>query len=244
MKPSKLNWFARRAELNSTAARRLLASLEKNRKLNQKLLSISWPLQEFKLIQAWQQQRMSNDYADFSEQPDYQPAVNFFLQELYGDFSFIDRNQDLHKVYPVMVKLLPATMLDTLTDALTFQAHSLKLDMQMAEAKHQDQSQSSASAKMDLEHYIKINRDAVLQQHRRRQVGQVVSLGKALVKAAEHRMLLRLLKMMRLPAKSAGFGQLHEFLENGLSAFKKMPDAGYFLNTVEQRETAFIDKLY
>ncbi|MCF6226154.1 MAG: hypothetical protein L3J22_07640 [Xanthomonadales bacterium] len=244
MKSSRLNWFARRAELNSTAARRLLVTLEENSQLNRKLFGKSWPLEEFKLIQSWQLQRMQADYLDFSQQPDYQPAVNFFLQELYGDFSFIDRNQDLRKVYPVMVKLLPTTMLDTLTNALTFQAHSLKLDMQMAEAKHQGQPQSSASGKMDLELYIKINRNAVLQQDRRRQVGQVVSLGKALVKAAEHTMLLRLLKMMRLPAKSAGFGQLHEFLENGLSAFKRMPDAGYFLNTVEQRETAFIDKLY
>lgn len=241
MKSSRLNWFARRAELNSNAAKRLLAVLLENSKLNQVLLSESWPLDEFKLIQVWQLQRMKADYADFSGQADYLPAVNFFLEELYGDFSFIDRNQDLRRVYPVMVKLLPAAMLDTLTDALSFQAHSLKLDMQLAEAKH---AHSSALEKMQLEQYIQLNRGAVRQQDRRRQVGQVVSLGKALVKAADHSMLLRLLKMMRLPARSAGFGQLHEFLQRGLSAFKRMPDAEHFLNAVEQRETVFIDKLY
>lgn len=244
MKSRKLNWFARRAELNSTAAKRLLAILEENSKLNRALFKQSWPLQEFKLIQRWQLQRMQEDYADFSKQADYQPAVDFFLQELYGDFSFIDRNQDLHKVYPVMVKLLPASMLDTLTDALTFQAHSLKLDMQLAEAKHQHHPLISDDEEMDLELYIKLNRQFVSQQDRRTQVGEVVSLGQALVKAANHSILVRLLKMMRLPAKSAGFGQLHGFLEHGLSAFKKMPDAVHFLNAVEQRETSFIDKLY
>ena len=134
MKFNKLSWFTRRAELNSAAAKKLLATLEDNARLNTALFAEVWPLPAFRLIQDWQHQRMAADYADFSAQSDYLPAMNFFLQELYGDFGFIDRNQDIHRVYPVMVKLLPAAMLDTLTDALVFQALSLRLDMKMAEA--------------------------------------------------------------------------------------------------------------
>ncbi|MBE9548952.1 MAG: hypothetical protein IMF09_06035 [Proteobacteria bacterium] len=244
MKSSKLNWFARRAELNSSAAKSLLATLEDNSRLNTALFAEAWPLQEFKLIQAWQHSRMTEDYADFTAQEDYLPAVNFFLSELYGDFGFVDRNQDIYRVYPVMVKLLPAAMLDTLTAALEFQAHSLELDMQMTESLVALHPEINRVGQLDLGLYIDINRQCVAEKDRRTQVGGVVSLGKSLVKVADHGVLLRLLKMMRMPARAAGFGQLQAFLEQGLSAFRQMPDADYFLHAVSQRETTFIDKLY
>ncbi len=244
MNANKVNWFARRAALNSTAAVNLIAALEENSRINAELFADSWPLNRFKLIQAWQRQRMAEDYQDFASQEDYFPAIDFFLTELYGDFGFIDRNHDLNKVYPAMVKLLPASMLDTLTDALVFQAHSLRMDMLMAECIQQLRPDLISVQQIDLKLYAELNHRVVAESSRRQQIGEVIKLGKSLVNVADHAILLRLLKMMRVPARAAGFGVLQTFLEQGLSAFQKMPDADYFLHTIEIREAAFIDQLY
>jgi hypothetical protein len=50
--------------------------------------------------------------------------------------------------------------------------------------------------------------------------------------------------MMRQPARLAGLGQLHDFLERGFDAFRRMGGAGEFLTTVVARETALMDAMF
>ena len=49
--------------------------------------------------------------------------------------------------------------------------------------------------------------------------------------------------MMRQPARLAGFGALHDFLERGFAAFGKMGDATEFLETIDVRERALMEAL-
>jgi len=50
--------------------------------------------------------------------------------------------------------------------------------------------------------------------------------------------------MMRQPARLAGLGVLHEFLERGFDAFRRMGGAREFLTTIAARETALLDAVY
>jgi hypothetical protein len=49
--------------------------------------------------------------------------------------------------------------------------------------------------------------------------------------------------MMRQPARLAGFGVLHDFLERGFNAFHRMGGADEFLETIRKRETAIHDAI-
>jgi hypothetical protein len=49
--------------------------------------------------------------------------------------------------------------------------------------------------------------------------------------------------MMRQPARLAGYGTLHDFLERGFDAFRRMHGADVFLATIESRETALLDAI-
>lgn len=222
-------------------AKALKQALDENEYLVKKLQAENWPLAEFQFLQDLQQRRMARDYKDFLEQPDFAPAIEFFLTELYGGLGFIERNNDLKKVYSIMTRMLPDSMLQTLAEAMQFQALSIKLDM---EVRQQLVSSGVDLGKLNLAQYAAANVQLDAEASRRLQVESVVHLGKALQKEVRRPFALQLLKLMRLPAKAAGFGQLHDFLERGLSAFLRMPDISTFLLALQQRETKFIDGVF
>ena len=49
---------------------------------------------------------------------------------------------------------------------------------------------------------------------------------------------------MHKPAHAAGFGQLQDFLEEGLNAFRALKDVHCFLDTIHEREWASMQKLF
>jgi hypothetical protein len=53
-----------------------------------------------------------------------------------------------------------------------------------------------------------------------------------------------MLHMMRAPAEAAGLGHLHHFLAAGFDSFKAMGEAGAFLATIRERETALMRKWF
>ena len=49
--------------------------------------------------------------------------------------------------------------------------------------------------------------------------------------------------MMRQPARLSGLSALHDFLERGFVAFRKMGNATEFLSTIDTRERALMERL-
>ena len=218
-------------------AKELKQALEKNQALVEELQESNWPLEEFQLLQGLQQQRMARDYKDLLAQDEYAPAIVFFLNELYGGLGFIERNDDLNKVYSIMTRMLPDSMLDALATAMAFQALSIRLDMDLTS--HLVENGTNFDT-INLAQYARANKQLNTEAIKRSQIASVIHLGKSLQHEVSRPFALRLLKLMRLPAKAAGFGKLHDFLETGLAAFLKMPDISRFLEILEQRETKFL----
>jgi hypothetical protein len=52
-----------------------------------------------------------------------------------------------------------------------------------------------------------------------------------------------LIRVLRGPARAAGFGLLQGFLERGLQAFRAMGDGTEFVMTIWERETAIMQRL-
>ena len=49
--------------------------------------------------------------------------------------------------------------------------------------------------------------------------------------------------MMRKPARMSGHSALHNFLERGFAAFRRMGGATEFLATIDKRETELLEKI-
>lgn len=187
-------------------------------------------------VRIWQNQRFARTYADLSRDPRYRAAVEFFLRELYGDVDMTARDADVVRVLPLMIKMLPAVALQTIRDALAFEALSERLDTELA--------RHLASRPLDLISYGEAFRACGQRDEREQQIRCVIQIGSALDRTTRWPLIGTTLKLMWAPARAAGLEKLQEFLEGGYSAFKQMRGAEAFLATIAKRETAIVERLF
>lgn len=239
--------------MSKPGAKRLQEMLARNHGIAARVQEADFPLAEFDLLQQWQRARLSRSFADFARQEGYRRAVHFFLSELYGGLDFRERDQDMGRVMPVMIRFLPDRTLATMSEAFELQAISLEYDMDMARymarftARRGPGKQAMGRRDMDsldMERYCDSYRAVSDRAGRERQIVLIRKLGYDLDKLVRLPLVSYLVRMMRGPAHMAGFGRLQEFLEEGLAAFRALPDTGFFIETIYQRETDAMQKLF
>jgi len=219
-------------------AARLRQALSDSHALAARLDEPGFPLNELELIQTWQRERLANTYTDLTSQKRYAAAGDFFLGELYGGLHFRQRDQEMERVLPVMVRMLRDDMILALAEAFELQAMSLDFDMQMTAL-----FQKSGWAELNMSRYAKIYRVCGHAHEREQQIVLIRDLGVVLNKLVHHRLVMMLIRMLRGPAIAAGFGLLQSFLENGLNAFKIMGDGTQFIDAIWQRENDFMHSI-
>ena len=87
-------------------------------------------------LQDWQCQRLLVSHDDLAQQKRYQKAMAFFVEELYGPKDFSQRDADLVRVIPKLAKVLPEKAMNAMNDALSLNALSFDLDMELAQYLH------------------------------------------------------------------------------------------------------------
>jgi hypothetical protein len=230
--------------MSKPGAARLQEMLGRNHGIAARVQAADFPLAEFDQLQQWQRARLSRSFADLARQEGYGRAVHFFLSELYGGLDFRERDQDLGRVMPVMVHFLPDRTLATMSEAFELQAISLEYDMEMARYMARQGPKSVDSGSLDLERYCEVYRACSDRAGRERQIALIRKLGFDLDKLVRLPLVNYLVRLMRGPAHMAGFGRLQEFLEEGLAAFRALPDTAYFIETIYARETEAMQKLF
>jgi hypothetical protein len=225
--------------LSKPGAERLQEMLVRNHGIAARVQEADFPLAEFDLLQRWQRARLSRSFADLARQEGYRRAVHFFLSELYGGLDFRERDQDMGRVMPVMLQFLPDRTLATMAEAFELQAISLEYDMDMARymARH-------GIASLDMEQYCEVYRACSDRAGRERQIVLIRKLGYDLDKRVRLPLVNYLVRLMRGPAHMAGFGRLQEFLEEGLAAFRALPDTGFFIESIYERETDAMKNMF
>jgi hypothetical protein len=187
-------------------------------------------------VKQWQQERLARTYRDLAANPRYAEATRFFLEDLYGPKDFSGRDEAMLKIYPSMVRLLPASAVHTAALAIEVDALSEVLDRALATA--------LGTRKLDEASYAKAYRESSSPELRERQIARVVDAGQRLDQLVKKPLVTRTLKLMRTPARMAGLLELQEFLERGFNAFAAMGDATEFLATVGSREREIARRLF
>ena len=185
-------------------------------------------------LQAFQAQRLESNYDEVRLVPKNRLACDFFLNELYGDSDFAQRDHDVERIYPIMVKILPGQVLETVSRAVELNAVSHELDLAMVDFLPQ-----GAISLRDYQHAYRHSAPAQL---RRYQLALILSLGRELARVVKIPLMYRLLQMCRWPAKLAGLAALQLFLERGFAAFVALDGARPFLQEIRQREVAFMQQ--
>jgi hypothetical protein len=185
----------------------------------------------------WQAERLAASFDRFLRGPRRRPAAQFFLSDVYNDRDFSRRDADIARVLPMMQRLLPSTLLTTLSDAIELGLLTHAFDLRLASVL---QSAAPRRRQLDATLYAQVYRNAGLPRLRNHQIDLIARVGAGLAGALRTPGIATLLKLSRGPARAAGLAELQGFLERGFSAFAQLGDAQEFIGEIEldERETS------
>jgi hypothetical protein len=189
-------------------------------------------------IARWQALRLRRTYADLEAQDRYVEAVEFFETDLYGGADFAQRDADVARVAPIMARMLPARAIGTIARAMEVNALSQELDRALLARLPR------ADGRLTVAEYCSAYRRMDNRPARARQIELIREIGSALDRLVRMPLIYGALTMMRGPARLAGMAVLHDFLERGFEAFRRMKGAEEFLATIVGRETALMDSIF
>jgi hypothetical protein len=189
-------------------------------------------------LRAWQAVRLARSHADLLASPDMGPAATFFLSDIYGANDLSKLAGDVKRIVPVMTKVLPAAALETVADAIELHALSEELDIAMVK------TLGSKIRKLDGAAYGTAYRKVDRREDRERQITLIEDLGLALGRLIDQPFVSSGLALMRMPAKLAGVGELHAFLERGHGAFRQIGNIKKFVDLIVSREREISKALF
>ena len=187
-------------------------------------------------IKALQARRFRGTYADLMDSPTFGPATRFFLEELYSDTEYTDRDQQFGRIAGTLQNLFPQPAVATAQALAVLHAQTEGLDS--------TSPSTAARPSPDAAHYIAAWRTVGQTPARLLQLQRVLAMGTDLARLTRLPGLRMLLRMMRAPAHAAGLGALQQFLEAGFDTFgqlaRQRSGVAQFLATIEERERALI----
>jgi hypothetical protein len=182
-------------------------------------------------VKRFQAERLRGTYADLLAAPRYRPAAEFFLDDLYGEKDFEQRDREALRIVPKLARVLPQRAVETLALAVELDELSEILDARVA---------GFVRLPLTEAEYARGYVAAGTPAERQRQIDMVDRIGRALDRLARVPLISGLLHIMRGPAEAAGLSHLHRFLVRGFDSFRAMNGAADFLDTVRSRELALM----
>ena len=192
-------------------------------------------------LRRWQAGRLRTSFARFLADPAQRPAAEFFLSDVYGDHDFARRDADIARVVPMMQRLLPAALLDTIAAGIELGTLTHALDLEMAEAL---QRLAPRRKRLDAGLYASGYREAGREPWRERQIELIGRVGNGLARAVQTGGVATLLRLARGPARAAGLSELQGFLERGFASFGLLRDPAGFIDEIVADERRVFRRLF
>ncbi|MDE2607663.1 MAG: hypothetical protein KGL68_17260 [Burkholderiales bacterium] len=218
--------------------REAVAEVERLREESRSLPDIGHAVVRLKRFQAG---RFAGTYADLLDSAAYGPAARFFLEELYSDRDYGERDAQFVRIATAVEKLFPQDVAETAAALAHLHALTESLDHAMARA-------IPLADAEDAEAYVRAWKSVGRREDRQQQLEAVLALGTEMTRLTRLPGLRMMLRMMRGPASAAGLGALQRFLEAGFDTFasiaKQRGGAERFLATIREREQLLLDLLF
>lgn len=195
-------------------------------------------------IKRLQALRFRGTYADLMGSPSFGPAARFFLEELYSDTDYTERDLQFGRIAGTLQTVFPQAVVATAVALAVLHAQTEALDQDMGRAwlAHADAGLGDAAR------YTAAWRTVGQRHARQEQLQRVLAMGNDLAHLTRTPGLRMMLRMMRGPANAAGMGALQKFLEAGFDTFGQLArqrgGVEQFLATIEAREAALMAQLF
>jgi hypothetical protein len=192
-------------------------------------------------LKRFQARRFAGTYADLLASQSYAAAARFFLEELYSERDYGDRDAQFARIAGAVEKLFPRDVADTAATLARLHALTESLDHGMARIEPLDGHD-------DVDGYVRAWKAIGRREDRQRQLETVVAVGAEMTRLTRLPGIRMMLKMMRGPASAAGMSSLQRFLEAGFDTFagvaRQRGGAERFLEIIREREQHLVDLLF
>ncbi len=193
------------------------------------------------LLRDWQVRRLIRTYQDLLNQPRYQPACTFFINDIYAARDYTQRNVDLRRLHETLRRWIPEPLIRPFTLAIALHELTEELDARLLDVLVKQLGMTdSLTESMYAEAYRRCNNYAV----RVRQIEMIDAVGNGVQTLVNIPFSGNALRLARGPATRAGWSELMSFLERGYAAFKHMRGAHDFLKTIRERELGILNRIY
>ena len=195
-------------------------------------------------VKALQAQRFRGSYADLLTSTTLGPAARFFLEELYSDADYTERDQQFGRIAGTLQTVFPQAVVATAVDLALLHAQTEVLDQAMGRIWHG----CAPGGASDTARYAAAWRAVGERAGREQQLQRVLAMGTDLARLTRTPGLRTMLRMMRGPAHAAGMGALQKFLERGFDTLGQLArqrgGVDAFLATIAERERALMAQLF
>lgn len=188
----------------------------------------------------WQFDYMLPFFDDLLEPEGYAEAVDFIISDLAG-VGVAERDRDIERATPVIVRSLPAQALALAASAAELNAGALEFNLSICRELLDD---GTLPGNISEAQYCLACRRASSYDECMDLVRLAVTLGDRLQSVVHVPLIGMLLRTMRAPAHVAGFGALQEFLETGFVTFRRISDIESFLELLHARMERVFDRIY
>ncbi|MBX3656623.1 MAG: hypothetical protein KF686_20815 [Ramlibacter sp.] len=227
------------------AAQRIRQAVHQVSQLRSRGALMPGTMASVRAVKALQARRFGGSYADMLAGGEHEAAARFFLEELYSDKDYAERDAQFARIAGAMQTFFPAQVVQTAVALAELHALTEELDYQMGEVWA---TRSTAAGQTDAGRYVQAWREVGRRDERMRQLDTVLGIGHDMARLTRKPGLGLMLRMMRGPASAAGLDSLQRFLEAGFDTFARMArrrdSAEVFLRTIKERENDLIRALF
>jgi hypothetical protein len=196
-------------------------------------------------VKRFQAKRFNGTYSDLLHSASYSGAARFFLEELYGERDFSERDAQFARIAGAINRFFPEQVATTAVNLARLHALSEELDYEMALAWN---SQRQTLDTMPAAKYANAWKMVGRFSDREMQVALALQIGKELDQLTRKPTLRIMLHMMRKPAQLGGLGALQTFLEKGFDTFAALgtedKKTEIFMRTIHTRESQWLETLF
>jgi len=193
------------------------------------------------MLRIWQSERLKKTHSDILNNTKYGPACNFFLNDIYAPKDFSQRDNDIEYLYEVMSSVLPKFLLKLIRNTIILNNLTTELDIHLLDVLKNNFSPPFC---ITPERYTEGYRICDNYNERKKQIDLLIEIGQEVDTGTKIPLVATALRLARGPAAKTGWADVHQFIENGFTAFKKMGSAEKFLRIIQKREMLILDQIF
>lgn len=190
-------------------------------------------------IKIFQNKRLESTHQVLLESKDTVHAARFFLDRLYGTQSTHKRDQQVERVIPKAQRILPSVGVEVIQQVIHMDWLAEQMDTNLS-LKLRELGYKP-DIKLEVEAYLDAFYASGQFEVRQQQIQAVSVTGERLVRLMRFPMLKTMLSMTRGAAHKANLEDFHEFLVEGVSAFKSLASPQKFFQAIESEELVLLE---